>query len=140
MGQEHHDRVFSVFDRDGHHNFAAAVMRVSNHARGQDGTWQAITSIPCFEIWLCLHFAYSTAPIVAIGQNSAGDNTVKYLRTHLADYAKGDAAIFQKVSSRIDNAIANGSQLAAHNAGNGADNPATEVYILVDYLRKLKAI
>jgi hypothetical protein len=138
MAEEEYDRVFSVFDRDGHQNFAAAVAYVSNHVRGRAGTWQAITSTPCFELWLCLHFAYSTAPIVGAGQNSAGDNAVRALREHLAGYTKGDKAIYQKVGNGIDAAVANGIKLTAHNLGSGSSNPATEVHKLVDYLRKLK--
>ena len=140
MAADAYNRVFSVFDRDGHANFDAAVARIAAHQRGKAGTWQAITSTPCFELWLSLHFAYSTAPIVAMGANSAGDNAVRALRAHMPHYAKGDRDIFAKVADRIDAAIANAIKLGRHNTGNGSTNPATDVHTLVDYLRRLKPI
>ena len=140
MAADDYDRVFSVFDRDGHANFLTAVARVANHARGRAGTWQAITSTPCFELWLSLHFAYSTAPVVATGANSAGDNAVRALRAHMPTYAKGDKDIFAKVADRVDNAIANATKLTRHNAANGSTNPSTDMHTLVNYLRRLKPV
>jgi hypothetical protein len=140
MARDSFDRVFSVFDRDGHANFSQAVARVANHERGRANKWHAITSTPCFELWLTLHFAYSTAPIGASGGNSAGDNAVRGLRVHLPGYAKGDRDIFSQLSDRLDGAISNGTKLDKHNAASGSNNPATGVHTLVDYLRKLKRI
>jgi RloB-like protein len=111
---------------------------VSNSARGQAGTWQAVTSTPSFELWLLLHFHYSTAPIVRVGANSPGEMAVRALRVHLPDYAKGTKGIFNKVADSTDVAVKNAAALAAYNAGVGSNNPATDVHILVDYLRKLK--
>jgi len=138
MGQEEYDRVFSVFDRDGHPNFNAAVARVSNSARGRAGTWQAIISTPCFELWLLLHYRYSTAPIVASGRNSAGDVTVRALREYLPDYEKGEPKIYDIVSVMTEVAIENAIRLDRHNTDAQSDNPATGMHLLVDYLRKLK--
>jgi len=63
---------------------------------------------------------------------------VRSLRTHLAGYAKGDKDIFGKVEGRIEAAIANGVKLTNYNAGNGSNNPSTDVHILADFLKKLK--
>lgn len=138
MNEEKYDRVFSVFDRDGHANFAEAVSYVSGTTRGQAGTWHAITSTPSFEVWLMLHYQYSTAPIVAAGGKSAGEMAVHSLRTVLPGYSKGDKEIFQKTSDNLETAIRNGARLETHNVGSQSNNPATNMHILIDYLRKLK--
>ena len=57
-----YDRVYAVFDRDDHENYANAIHR----AEAQNGklknderkpiSFCAIVSVPCFEFWLLLHF------------------------------------------------------------------------------------
>src|SRR5438046_534285 len=53
-----YDRVFCIFDRDEHATYDAALQRVAQLGE----KFSAITSWPCFEVWLLLHFVYSTAP------------------------------------------------------------------------------
>lgn len=54
------DRVFCVFDKDAH----ASYLKGLDAIRGASpkGLYVAITSIPCFEYWLLLHFKYTTKP------------------------------------------------------------------------------
>lgn len=138
MAREHYDQVFSVFDRDGHANFDQAVDRVRNSPRGQSGSWGAITSTPCFEVWLMLHFRYSTAPIVRAGTRSAGDMAVRALTQHLNGYQKGMADIYTSVAHLTDTALANSRRLSLHNTQANSINPATEVHVLVDFLQKIR--
>jgi hypothetical protein len=51
-----YDRVYCVFDRDGHRNFTEAIGLIRQFG------YIPIVSWPCFEIWVLLHFAYSSAP------------------------------------------------------------------------------
>ncbi len=139
MQADDFDRAFSVFDRDGHPNFDEAVRRVADSERGRSGTWQAITSTPCFEVWLMLHYGFSTAPIVQSRTKSAGDMAISELRKYLPDYAKGHTGIYEIVKEMTDAAIRNAVRLARHNQAADATNPATDMHLLVDYLRKLKA-
>jgi hypothetical protein len=134
-----YDRAFSVFDRDGHQNFTAAIQRVAASARGQAGSWHAITSTPSFEVWLLLHYQYSTASIIQSGAHSAGDMAVRALRVHLPGYAKGAKDIFDQLSGMTDTAMANAVKLDKHNGAVGSVNPSTGVHVLVNYLRRLKA-
>ncbi len=133
-----YDRAFCVFDRDGHQNFSQAVERIELSERGQAGTFRAITSTPCFELWLLLHYRYSTAPIVPVGSRSAGDMTVRSLGNHLPQYAKNGRDIYDAVATLTNDAIANAARLANYNAQCNSDNPSTDMHILVDYLRKLR--
>jgi hypothetical protein len=139
MAEEQYDRAFSVFDRDTHANFDDAVRRVRDSVRGREGTWHAVTSTPSFELWLLLHYRYSTAPIVRSGQHSPGDMAVRALRDHLPDYQKGHGGIFDRVAGLTDAAVANAKKLSQHNANSQSNNPATGVHELVEYLRKLKS-
>src|SRR5438309_400951 len=59
------DRGFCVFDRDRHTNFMQAVAKVQNSQLGQSGRLCAITSTPCFELWVLLHFLYSSRAYAA---------------------------------------------------------------------------
>jgi hypothetical protein len=138
MTEQEYDRAFSVFDQDSHANFNQAIQHVANSPRGRAGTWQAITSVPSFEVWLLLHFAYSTAPIVRSGNHSPGDMAVRALKGHFPEYEKGANGVYQKVEDQTATAIANALKLVRYNANANAGNPATEVHLLVDYLRKLK--
>jgi hypothetical protein len=133
-----YDRVYCVFDRNGHQNFTQAVAKVAASVAARTGRWHAITSTPCFEIWVLLHFRYTTSAFAAAGGRSACDNVVVQVRHHLPNYAKGDPTIYEQIKDRTDAAIANAQRLAAHNTATESVNPGTLVHDLVDYLRKLR--
>lgn len=132
------DRVFCVFDRNGHANYQQALDLVANSRFGRRGILMANTSVPCFEIWILLHYGYSTAPVIASGGRSACDNVVAAVRRHLPEYEKAFGDTFEKIKPMLETAITNADRLAAHNQGAGSDNPATTVHELVKYLRSLK--
>ncbi len=132
------DRVFCVFDRDGHANYQQALDLVANSPLGRRGILAAITSVPCFEIWVLLHYQYSSAPVAASGGRSACDNVVTAIRRHLPEYEKAFRDIFEKITPMLDTAITHADRLAVHNRDSGSDNPATRVHELVKYLRSLK--
>lgn len=131
------DRVFCVFDRDGHVNYRQALDLVANSPLGKKGILAAITSVPCFEIWVLRHYAYSTAPIVATGGRSACENVVAAIHHHLPEYEKAFGGMFEKLAPILDTAITHADRLAVHNRDSGSDNPATKVHELVKYLRSL---
>ncbi|HDZ61640.1 MAG TPA: RloB domain-containing protein [Nitrospirae bacterium] len=56
------DRVFCVFDKDSHESYTRALDEVEK-AKPKN-IFKAITSIPCFEYWLLLHYEFSTKPFV----------------------------------------------------------------------------
>src|SRR2546426_2633782 len=76
------NRVFCVFDRNGHANYQEALDLVANSALGKNGKLVAITSVPCFEIWILLHFGYTAAPFAVAGGRSACDNVIRAIREH----------------------------------------------------------
>jgi hypothetical protein len=133
-----YDRVFCVFDRDGHVNFDDALQRIEQSRMGREGRLSAITSWPCFELWLLLHFRYSSAAIVAAGGRSAGEVALKELLAHMPAYKKGHKNTYNDLRPRRDTGMANARLLQRENLETGATNPSTRVHELIDYLLHLK--
>jgi len=136
---EGYDRVYCVFDRDGHANYDTALQRIQSSQHGILGRLRGAISVPCFEIWLLLHFRYSAAPFAASGKRSACDKVLRELQKYLPSYQKGDYNVFNMLSNHLDKAIANAIQLEQYNQKTGTSNPATGMHHLIKHLRCLNA-
>lgn len=134
-----YDRTYCVFDRNGHANYEDALRRIAQSRLGRAGRLVAVPSWPCFEIWLLLHFRYSSAAIVKAGRKSAGDRAVDELKRHFPNYRKGHEGIYQELLPNLDRAISYAARLRRDNERTGNNNPSTRVHELVQYLRRLKA-
>ncbi|MEI8295529.1 MAG: RloB family protein [Alphaproteobacteria bacterium] len=137
--KEPYDRVFCVYDLVGSqkekYDQAMSLIKAS------DGQIKAITSHPCFEVWVLLHFTYSTASFDKAGKSSACGNVIKEIEDkHIPSYNKGDPTLFDELHSRMDKAIENAKKLEKYNQETGSENPGTNLHHLVDYLRKLKSM
>ena len=137
------DRIFLVFDRDNHTTYDKALERVAAYARRKRNPIPlvAITSTPCFEVWLLLHFQYTTRPFdYAVGPNmkgkkrSACDDVVGLLKRHLPKYEKKDQSIYGQTKGLLDQAMVNAECLTRHNRATGTVNPSTRVHRLAAYL------
>lgn len=132
------DRVLAVFDRDEHHTYNAALDRAAalNERMVNDENvkvpFEAVVSVPCFELWLLLHFEDVLAPLHR-------DEAVDRLRTHLADYAKGQGSHWAATRGRVENAMQRAAALtgAGHTAADGSQ-PYTNMHELVYRLLHLK--
>lgn len=133
------ERVFCVFDGDNPPRSKLATNIVQSSQPGRDGKWQVIVSAPCFEVWLLLHFAFVTRPFAAAGGKTIAENATQALIAELPNYKKGDPQTYPLVQSKTNTAIANAKRLHHHNVANNSNNPATQVHVVVDYLRKLKS-
>jgi hypothetical protein len=138
LTRERFDRAYCVFDRDSHANYDEALQIIQKSANGRDGVLHAVTSVPCFEIWLLLHFAYSAAPFNRTGRESACDKVLRELKKHIVGYEKGLHGLYERVSPNTQRAVVHANRLAAHNLQTCSDNPATLVHDLVQYLSDLK--
>lgn len=133
-----YDKVFCVFDRDKHTTFEGAVSRARDlNASGTP--IEAITSTPCFEVWLLLHFGYSAQPFHAAGKRSVGDQVVAELRKKpgLEKYGKGMEGVYYLLRDRLNAAMGNAERLRAHLEETGSINPATDVDRLTSALQQL---
>lgn len=134
------DRVFCVFDRDTHTTFNAAVQRIRDLAKADSSRpFEAITSAPCFEYWLLLHFGYTDAPFHAAGKKSVCDKLIKVLRTKpdFKTYGKGQRGIYGLLKNKTVTAIEAAKKARTTAAASGQTDPHTHVDALVEALQAL---
>lgn len=133
--------VFRVFDRDGHTRFDDAVQRVrdKNLVR-RDGKrkldnahFEAITSIPCFEYWILLHFQYTTAEMHRFADVDPRLRAVP----ELAHYAKGEQGVYTRTHAHLQTALDHADRANRAAEDTGTDNPTTRMPELIRYLLEL---
>jgi len=132
------EKVYALFDRDDHDSYFPALGK----AHSLDGKlrndskkavqFQAIASIPCFELWLLLHFKEDiAAPIHR-------DEVVTRLKRHISGYDKGVNGTFAATSGNLPTAIQKAEQLAQAYNAHTDPMPYTGVVELVKLMIELK--
>jgi len=132
------DQVYCVFDRDRHTTFDAAVKRTRDlTAAGKPLV--AITSTPCFEVWLLLHFLYFNQPFHPAGKKSVGDQVVSILKTKpgFANYSKGKIGVYAQLKDKLADALIHAERLRQHGMAMDSNNPATDADKLVKAIQAL---
>lgn len=114
------DHVFCIVDGDKPDRIALARKRM-----GKRDDFDLIVSLPCFEVWLLLHFDRSDAPFAECAE------VCVRLKENLPDYVKGLHYDFTVITDRIDDAIDNALWLAGLNRA----NPATDVHNVLNSIR-----
>ncbi|MEZ4662066.1 MAG: RloB family protein [Caldilineaceae bacterium] len=132
------DRIYCVFDKDQHTTYEQAKSDISN-ARPSN-CFFAVTSVPCFEYWLLLHFVYTTKPFAPSGVRTAADEVIVELKQHIPNYQKGAHDIFAQLIERTEQAIRHAEQANRQAEHNDTDNPTTAVHELVTYLQTSKTL
>lgn len=133
------EQVYAVFDRDQHSSYHAAIAQ----ARKLDGKLKndlgkrvdfcAIPSIPCFELWLLLHFENVQAPLTA-------REALHRLQRHLPGYDKGHQGTYEKTRAFLEQATERAQALSRGADGkelDEGDGPFTAVSKLVKLLTTL---
>ncbi len=131
-----YDRVYCVFDRDQHPCFDATLQAIAEIK--SKNILVAITTTPCFEFWLLLHFVYDTSPYQPSGNKSSCDNANARLKLHWADYGKSKRGIYTFTKDKTQTAVTNAKQLASENLKTGSNNPQTNLHELIEYLQSIK--
>jgi hypothetical protein len=131
------DRIFAVFDRDDHHTYAAALAKASGlnqHMQNDERRkvpFQAIASVPCFELWLLLHFENVLASLHR-------DEVYLQLKKHLPGYQKGNKGLWESTKTHIATAQTRATSLAqVHTPAEGI-KPYTNMHELIQHLMQLK--
>lgn len=133
------DRVYCVFDRDKHATFKSALDKIHSTKLKNKTTIHAITSTPCFELWLLLHFEYSTRSYSTSDNDSNCTLVVSELKKHIKTYEKGAMDMFNATFEHLDTAIKHAKQLEIYHKTSGVNGPSsTNIYELVEYLESLK--
>lgn len=133
------EQVYCVFDRDDHNDFDAAIQMASSwngklrSDLGQLIIFKAVPSVPCFELWLLLHFECATRHI---HRNEVYRELVRAGR--LPGYTKGQQGTFERTNHLLNTAHQNAETLVAQRNRHGNENPYTEIHLLVEKLISLK--
>lgn len=130
-----YDRVYCVFDKDEHTTYQQALDLI--HKTTPKAKWFAVTSVPCFEYWLLLHFAYTTKPFYPTSGLSASQTVVKELKKYIPDYEKGTNGIYSLLIEQVEMAINHAKRASKDSVRNATDNPSTNAHKLVEYIRTL---
>ncbi len=103
-----YDQVYCVFDRDTHESFEEALNKIKNTEN-----FEAITTNPCFEFWLLLHFKYTSAAYKQKDKKSVGDQAKHELKQLdvFTNYKKGQKDIYLLCKENLSIAITNAKQL-----------------------------
>ena len=133
------DQVCAVFDRDDHPTYhqalakAAALNGKFENDLGERVTFHAIASVPCFELWLLLHFEEIFAPI---------HRAEVYARLrqegYLPGYDKGQGGYWAATKARLDQAMSRAQDRAALTTAYDGTEPYTGIHQLVSWLTHLK--
>lgn len=131
------DCVYAVFDRDDHQSYYAALNRVQQlngtllNTDDAPVLFQAIASVPCFEIWPLLHFQNVQAPIHR-------DEVYRRLRIELPGYEKGQGGHWDRTKLRLNEAIGHAIQRAAATTAWDGHETFTDMHTLVQKLLTLR--
>lgn len=131
------DRVVVVFDRDDHDTYhqaldmvAARNCKLKNEA-GERVLFQAITSVPCFELWLLLHFEDVHAPIHR-------NDVYQRLKAHMPGYEKGQDGHWTRTKEYLNSATQRALTRAAFTTAYDGCETYTAMHELVSMLMHLK--
>lgn len=132
-----YDWVFAVFDRDDHLTYADAVSRASqldNRLRNDERKpvhFTAVPSVPCFELWLLLHYVDILAPFHR-------DEIIRRLRSHIQGYRKGSVNIYAMTEASLPQAIGRAQKLVAMFQPIPGEDPYTRIHEVVQLLRDIR--
>lgn len=131
------EKVFAVFDRDDHGSYHEALTladslngKLRNDAK-QPVSFQAIASVPSFELWLLLHFEDIQAPLHR-------DEVMRRLKRHIPGYDKGAGNAFYITSEHLAIATQRAERLAARFSARTDPEPFTAIVELVKLLTTLR--
>ncbi len=142
---EDYDCIFCIFDQDASHKSDPHYQKYKQalDSLNEYDNIAAITSIPCYEIWLLLHFKFIDKPFTNKGEKSICDTVIDDLRKcdGIQNYdkkkgeGKDDENIYQKMQPYLENAIHHAELLEESNERNKSDNPSTKIHLLIEYLQ-----
>jgi hypothetical protein len=129
--------VYAVFDRDDHSSYFDALTMAQSldgklkNDNKQFVRFQAIASVPSFELWLLLHYEDIQAPIHR-------DEVMRRLKIHIPGYEKGATRAFSITRERLSVATQRAQALAAKFNARTVPEPFTAIVELVELLTHLR--
>ncbi|MDD2776461.1 MAG: RloB family protein [Gallionella sp.] len=125
------DKIYCVIDWDMRDALEGAIQ----HAKKTKKV-EVISSYPCFEFWLLLHFGYTRKPYSTKGEESITKALSK--KPNMEDYDKGDKAnLFDLLFDKFPAARQNSAKVLADALNDASMNPSTEIHLLMNIFEKL---
>lgn len=130
------ERVYAVFDRDEHEsyfdalNVAQSLDRKLKNDQRERIQFAAVASVPCFELWLLLHFENVQSPL------ERGE-VLQRLKKYLPKYEKAMTGVFGMTRDRWELAATRAETLSSRSSAYAAPEPFTAVWELVALLISL---
>lgn len=130
------EEVYVVFDRDDHLTYSNALAKADainlkyRNDNNQKVAFKSIASVPCFELWLLLHFEEVHAPM---HRNAVYER----LKIYLPNYQKGDAGHYATTKLQVHIAEARAIGLTEINSKYDGTQPYTSIHELFLKLSKL---
>jgi hypothetical protein len=127
------DLLFAVFDRDEHITYFQALIKAKaldgrlKNDLGEPVSFKAIVSVPCFELWLLLHFTDIHAPIHR-------KQVYSILKCNLPGYEKGQKGHWVATKSWLDEAMRRAQAMAETTTADNGSEPYTDMHLLVSQL------
>lgn len=115
-----YDLIYCVFDKDKHTTFEETVAAIKKLGL----PYNAITSCPCFEYWLLLHYSYTTASYNSFKELE------RSLKKHVPTYNKSDKNVLNEFVSLHKTAVQN-AQKAEKQLKKDNQAPFTNVHHLI---------
>lgn len=134
---EYGDKIYCLFDGDYNENGKDKQSEINEaYKLAKKYNIEVILSIPSFELWLLLHFEYTTHAF------TSNKDLINYLKRHINNYDK-NLDVFESVEALIDDAIKNAKRLKKHfgiddesSISGNEYNPTTDVYKIIEYMRE----
>lgn len=127
-------KVFCVFDKNGHPSYDETLRLIRNAKPA--GIFKAITSVPCFEYWLVLHFEDNVGPYA--GEGACRSLIREKLCKHIPNYKKEiKDATAQKLMCKLSTALGNSEKSLRSARNHDSDNPTTLMHELINELKKM---
>lgn len=132
-----YEKVYAVFDRDEHKTYANAIVmaearneKLKNDEK-KNVMFEAVVSVPSFELWLLLHFENIQAWLHR-------REAFKRLKVHIPGYEKGKKGTYAATSEFLETAILRGKALQVRFERVPGQDAYTDVHDLVETLRNLR--
>lgn len=131
-----YDKVYCVFDRDAHPSYHSAISQI--HSLNPKNVFVAITSVPCFEFWLLLHFGYSRKAFSPQKGKSEGAQMLSELKNYIPNYEKKAHGVFAQLKDQLGDALSFCERVEKEAQKDGSENPTTKVGQLVKELFSIR--
>lgn len=134
------DVIFCVFDKDTHKYYEDTLAKIEALRRNSESPIdiRAITSVPCFEYWLLLHFVDTMKPYLHKPRKSVSEQLIAVLKAEGCHYRKGATDTFEITKEHLNLAIKRSKRIYKQQQKDGFDNPSTRIHELVEYLIQFK--